>query len=93
MQMNIEIKTRTEKDLLGSKEVPFHCYYGVQTLRALENFNLSVHKLSDFPIFIQALAMVKSACVEANFKLNKIEENKFSFLDFSLDFLTDEILT
>ena len=58
--MNIEIKTRTEKDLLGSKEVPFHCYYGVQTLRALENFNLSVHKLSDFPIFIQALADRKS---------------------------------
>ncbi|WP_151802161.1 aspartate ammonia-lyase [Acinetobacter guillouiae] len=81
--MNIEIKTRTEKDLLGMKEVPFHCYYGVQTLRAVENFNLSAHKLSHFPIFIQALAMVKSACVEANFKLNKIEENKYKAIQHS----------
>ena len=31
------ISTRTEKDLLGYKEIPSHCYYGVQTLRALEN--------------------------------------------------------
>ena len=39
--MNIKINTRTEKDLLGYKEIPAHCYYGVQTLRAIENFNLS----------------------------------------------------
>ena len=63
--MNIEIKTRVEKDLLGLKEVPFHCYYGVQTLRALENFNLSSTKLSHFPVFIKALAMVKAACADA----------------------------
>ena len=36
--MNIKINTRVEKDLLGHKEIPAHCYYGVQTLRALENF-------------------------------------------------------
>ena len=42
--MNIKINTRVEKDLLGHKEIPAHCYYGVQTLRALENFNLSPNK-------------------------------------------------
>ena len=81
--MNIEIRTRTEKDLLGFKEVPYHCYYGIQTLRAIENFPLSPYKLSDFPIFIQSLAMVKLACAEANFKLNKLEENKFDAIKFS----------
>ena len=34
-------KTRTESDLLGKKEIPFDAYYGVQTLRALENFQIS----------------------------------------------------
>ena len=50
--MNIKINTRVEKDLLGHKEIPAHCYYGVQTLRALENFNLSPNKLNQFPVFI-----------------------------------------
>jgi aspartate ammonia-lyase len=35
-------KTRTEHDLIGSKEVPADAYYGVQTARALENFHISV---------------------------------------------------
>ena len=34
-------KTRTEHDLLGNKEVPVEYYFGVQTMRALENFNIS----------------------------------------------------
>ena len=55
--MNIKINTRVEKDLLGHKEIPAHCYYGVQTLRALENFNLSPNKLNQFPVFINALAI------------------------------------
>jgi aspartate ammonia-lyase len=35
-------QTRTESDLLGKKEIPADAYYGVQTLRALENFQVSV---------------------------------------------------
>ncbi|ENW95577.1 aspartate ammonia-lyase [Acinetobacter sp. NIPH 298] len=81
--MNVKINTRTEKDLLGNKEIPSHCYYGVQTLRAIENFNLSQNKLSQFPAFIKALAMVKSACAHANFKLNKIEENKNNAIQYA----------
>ncbi|NCI79181.1 aspartate ammonia-lyase [Acinetobacter kanungonis] len=89
--MNIEIKSRTEKDLLGFKEVPFHCYYGVQTLRALENFNLSPNKLSHFPIFIKALAMVKSACAVSNFKLNKLEENKYNAIQYACQQLMNDL--
>lgn len=83
--MNIKINTRVEKDLLGHKEIPAHCYYGVQTLRALENFNLSPNKLNQFPVFINALAMVKAACAEANFKLNKIEENKYNAIQYACE--------
>ncbi|MDN5444305.1 MAG: aspartate ammonia-lyase, partial [Pseudomonadales bacterium] len=74
-----------EKDLLGHKEIPAHCYYGVQTLRALENFNLSPNKLNQFPVFINALAMVKAACAEANFKLNKLEENKYNAIQYACE--------
>lgn len=89
--MNIMISTRTEKDLLGYKEIPSHCYYGVQTLRALENFNLSQSKLNHFPIFIKALAMVKSACSHANFKLNKLEENKNNAIQFACQQLLNDL--
>lgn len=81
--MNIKINTRTEKDLLGLKEIPDHCYYGVQTLRAIENFNLSSSKLSQFPHFIKALAIVKSACAHSNFKLNKIDDNKNNAIQYA----------
>lgn len=81
--MNVKINTRTEKDLLGFKEIPAHCYYGVQTLRAIENFNLSQNKLSQFPAFIKALAMVKAACAQANFKLKKIDENKNNAIQYA----------
>lgn len=81
--MNIKINTRTEKDLLGLKEIPDHCYYGVQTLRAIENFNLSSSKLSRFPHFIKALAIVKSACAHSNFKLNKIDDNKNNAIQYA----------
>lgn len=89
--MNIMISTRTEKDLLGYKEIPSHCYYGVQTLRALENFSLSQSKLNHFPIFIKALAMVKSACAHANFKLNKLEENKNNAIQFACQQLLNDL--
>lgn len=54
-------KTRTEHDLLGNKEVPVEYYFGVQTMRALENFNISRVRLHFFPELIKALAMVKEA--------------------------------
>jgi len=42
--MNAEITTRIEKDLIGYREINNNDYYGVQTLRALENFNLTQSK-------------------------------------------------
>ncbi|HKW09700.1 MAG TPA: lyase family protein, partial [Gemmatimonadaceae bacterium] len=61
-------KTRTEHDLLGDFQVPADAYYGVQTARALENFQISGQELRSFPNFIKALAMVKLAAARANFE-------------------------
>ena len=59
-------KGRMEKDLLGEKEVPASAYYGVQTARALENFQLSGIAINHYPGFVQAWAIVKLAAARAN---------------------------
>ncbi|MGE4287919.1 MAG: aspartate ammonia-lyase [Salinivirgaceae bacterium] len=62
-------RTRSEHDLLGDRDVPAEAYYGVQTLRAMENFNISGVTLNFYPVFVQALAMVKLAAAKANNEL------------------------
>ena len=59
-------QTRTEKDLLGEKQIPADAYYGVQTLRALENFQISGVKTNFYPDYVRAYAMVKLAAARAN---------------------------
>ncbi len=59
-------RTRSEHDLLGDREVPHEFYYGVQTLRALENFNISGVPLAVYPVLVQALTQVKLAAARAN---------------------------
>ncbi len=58
--------TRIERDLLGDKEVPANAYFGVQTARALENFQITGVPISLYPDFIAAIAMVKVAAAKAN---------------------------
>jgi aspartate ammonia-lyase len=59
-------RTRQEHDLLGDRDVPYEHYYGIQTLRAVENFSISGISLTHFPNLIVALAMVKMASAMAN---------------------------
>lgn len=66
--------TRLEHDLLGEREVPAEYYYGIQTLRALENFNISGVTLNFYPDLIDALAMVKQAAAEANHELGLLDQ-------------------
>ncbi len=47
--MNSSNDTRTEQDLLGQAEIPKHAYYGIQTWRAQQNFDLSGVSLQHFP--------------------------------------------
>lgn len=67
-------RTRTEHDLLGEREVPYEFYYGVQTLRGLENFNISGVTLSFYPVLIEALGMVKMAAAKANYDLGLLSK-------------------
>ncbi|MCU7497441.1 MAG: aspartate ammonia-lyase [Ignavibacteria bacterium] len=67
-------RTRLEHDLLGEREVPQEFYYGVQTLRALENFNISGITLAQYPVLIESLAMVKKAAALANFELGLLSK-------------------
>ncbi|MFX1385328.1 MAG: class II fumarate hydratase [Promethearchaeota archaeon] len=62
---------RIEKDVLGEVEVPNNVYWGVNTQRAIQNFQISDKK---FPkIFILSLAQLKKACLLANIELGLIK--------------------
>ena len=60
------LPTRLEHDLIGQREVPGAAYYGIQTLRGMENFHISGVPISHYPEFVQALAMIKMAAARAN---------------------------
>ena len=64
--MTAQEKVRVEKDLLGQKEIPASAYYGVQTARALENFQISDIAINHYPGFVEAWAIVKLAAAQAN---------------------------
>lgn len=64
-------KTRIEHDLLGAKEVPADSYYGIHTLRALENFQISNQQVGENLHFIRALAQVKRHLRKPIYSLRK----------------------
>lgn len=64
--------TRIEVDLLGQREVPNDAYWGIHTLRAIENFNISKNVISDVPEFVRGMVMVKKATAMANGDLGAI---------------------
>lgn len=65
---------RIESDLIGDLKVPTNAYYGIQTVRAIENFKISNNKLSNCPTFIKALAQVKLAAAKTNYELHTLDE-------------------
>src|SRR5262245_65518849 len=83
------METRIEHDFLGEREVPAAAYYGIQTLRAVENFPLSGIRLSSFPEFVNALAMVKKACALANLELGNLDEVKARAIITACDEIID----
>src|SRR6185437_15915255 len=68
-------RTRREHDLLGERDVPDDALYGVQTLRALENFPITGTPLRDFPQLVEALAAVKEAAAAANAELGLLDKD------------------
>lgn len=67
-------KTREEHDLIGYMQVPEEYYFGVQTMRGMENFHISRVRLSFFPEIIKALADVKEAAALANRDLGLLDK-------------------
>jgi aspartate ammonia-lyase len=67
--------TRREHDLLGERDVPNEAMYGVQTLRALENFPITGTALREFPQLIEALASVKEAAARANAEVGLLDKS------------------
>ncbi len=67
---------RLEHDLLGERQVPTEAYYGIHTLRALENFPITGMGIGAYPSLVRALACVKQACAQANHELGLLDERK-----------------
>ncbi len=85
-------KYRVEHDLLGERAVPDCAYYGIQTLRAVENFPITGIPLSHFPNLIKSLAMVKKAAALANKKLGFLEPEKADAIAKACDEIIDGAL-
>ena len=64
-----------EHDLLGEKEIPASALYGVQTARAMENFQISGTTLVDYPELINGFAQVKMAAAKANTDVGKMDKS------------------
>ncbi|MDQ0107139.1 aspartate ammonia-lyase [Chitinophaga terrae (ex Kim and Jung 2007)] len=92
---------RIEHDFLGEKEIPQDVYYGIQTLRALENFHITGIPMKVEPLFVQALGYVKKAAAMANRDLGVLDKNIAEYIikasdrviagEFNDQFLTDLI--
>ena len=72
---------RTEKDLLGEKQIPDKSYYGVQTARALENFQISGVETNFYPDYVKAYAMVKLAAARANFEVGRMKKDRLDAIE------------
>lgn len=92
---------RIEHDFLGEKEIPQDVYYGIQTLRALENFHITGIPLKVEPIFVKSLGYVKKAAAMANRDLGVLDKNIAEYIikasdrvisgEFDNQFLSDLI--
>lgn len=76
-----DIEFRVEKDLLGELKVPRAAYYGIQTQRACDNFDLSGIPIHHFPELVNALAMVKLACAKTNNELGLLNSSKTELIE------------
>ncbi len=81
-------KTRTEKDVLGELDVPADAYWGINTQRAIENFQISGLRFSQR--FILSLAKVKKACVLSNMESADLDEDLGNAILHSVDEMLDE---
>lgn len=77
--------TRLEHDLLGERQVPLNSYYGIQTLRALENYDFTGIPISHYPAFIFSLAQIKKAAALTNQELGLLPNHLAEAIDQACD--------
>lgn len=70
-------KKRVEHDLLGERAVPYEAYFGIQTLRAIENFDITGITLNFYPALIESFAIVKESAAEANYELGLLDKDVY----------------
>jgi aspartate ammonia-lyase len=80
-------KKRIEKDFLGEKEIPFDAYYGIQTIRAVENFPITGYRIHES--LIKALAMVKKAAAIANMNTTRLYKDLANVIIQAADEIID----
>lgn len=74
---------RLEKDLIGSKEIPAEAYYGIQTLRAVENFPITGY--GPHPELIRAFGYVKKAAALANAEVGLLKKEHAQYIAAACD--------
>src|SRR5476649_353676 len=82
--------TRREHDLLGEADVPADVYWGIHTLRAVENFPITGVPIGHFPELIRALALVKQAAARANRRLAHLPAEKAGAIDHACELIAKD---
>jgi len=84
------VATRREHDLLGEADVPAEAYWGIHTLRAVENFPITGVPIGHFPELIRALALVKQAAARANRRLKQLPAEKAEAIDHACSLIAKD---
>lgn len=85
------MNTRIESDLLGKAEIDDSKYFGIHTLRALQNFKISNSRISDYPLFVKSLVITKKACALANGELGTIPREKSELIIKGCDEILSDV--
>lgn len=76
---------RLEHDLLGERQVPADVYWGIHTLRAVENYPITNVEISSYPNLVRALALVKQAAARTNHELGYMDDKRAAAIDEACD--------
>ena len=79
------MNTRTEHDFIGEMEIPNDNYYGIQTMRAMDNFFITGTPINSEPFMVNGLAYVKKAAAHANADLGVIERDVADAISYACD--------
>ena len=82
---------RIERDLLGERQIPVDALYGIHTVRAIENFDISNSKIGDHPVFVKAMILVKKSCALANGELGTIPKEKADWIVEACDVILNDL--